>query len=335
MINAAIVGMGWWGKTLVDAVQGKSALIRFTAGHNRTRAKAEAYAKEKGITLHDDVAGILADPKIDAVVYAARHTERAGQIEQTVAAGKHVFVEKPFALDLRGAERALEAVKRAGVALGIGYQRRFHPSTEELRRRIRDGRLGTISQCVGESTAPAGLMLPGESWRTNAVEAPAGGMTALGVHALDAMIEFFGPAAEVYCTNSRRASQVIDDTTTALISHRSGVSSTIICSMVTAVNYRLAVYGTAGCAEVLKPTLETFRFVPTPQARMSGQPTVTEPEVIETTGFDAVRAELEAFARAAGGGAAYPNTPEQIRDVVAAFEAIVQSAAAHRPITVM
>ncbi len=334
MINAAIVGMGWWGKTLVDSVQGKSELIRFTAGHNRTRSKAEAYAKEKGIALHDDLAGILADPKIDAVVYAARHTERTGQIERTAAAGKHVFVEKPFSLDLRGAEQALEAVKRHNVALGVGYQRRFHPSTDELRRRIREGQLGTISQCVGESTAPAGLMLPGESWRTHAEEAPAGGMTALGVHALDAMIEFFGPAAEVYCTNSRRASKVIDDTTTALISHRSGVSSTIVCSMITAVNYRLAVYGTAGCAEVLKPTLETFRFVPTPQARMSGQPTVIEPEVIETKGFDPVRAELEAFARAASGGAAYPNTPEQIRDVVAAFEAIVQSAAARRPITV-
>ncbi|MGH6631603.1 MAG: Gfo/Idh/MocA family oxidoreductase, partial [Burkholderiales bacterium] len=68
MVNAAIVGLGWWGKTLVNAVQGKSDLIRFVAAHTRTRAKVEDFCREKGIAFQDSLEAILRDPKIDAVV---------------------------------------------------------------------------------------------------------------------------------------------------------------------------------------------------------------------------------------------------------------------------
>jgi len=51
MIRAAIVGIGWWGRMLVNAVQGKSAAIRFTAGYTRTRATAEGFCAEHSIVL--------------------------------------------------------------------------------------------------------------------------------------------------------------------------------------------------------------------------------------------------------------------------------------------
>src|SRR5229473_723689 len=70
MIRAAIVGIGRWGRTLVGSVQGKSAAIRFTAGHTRTRVKAEAFCAEHGITLKDSLDAVLADPAIDAVARA-------------------------------------------------------------------------------------------------------------------------------------------------------------------------------------------------------------------------------------------------------------------------
>ena len=50
MIRAAIVGIGWWGRMLVNAVQSKSAAIRFTAGYTRTRATAEGFCANAGIT---------------------------------------------------------------------------------------------------------------------------------------------------------------------------------------------------------------------------------------------------------------------------------------------
>src|SRR5204862_1372904 len=134
MIRAAIVGIGRWGGTLVAAVQGQSTAFRFTAGHTRTRARAESFCAEHGIALKDSLDAILADPEIDAVIFATPHSEHGSQVERAAAAGKHVFMEKPFTLDRASAARAIDAVVRAGVVLGVAYPRRFHPAMRELRR---------------------------------------------------------------------------------------------------------------------------------------------------------------------------------------------------------
>src|SRR5271166_4402835 len=139
MIRAAIVGIGRWGRTLVNSVQGKSQAIRFTAGHTRTRASATAFCAEQGIALADDLEAILANPAIDAVVFATPHSQHGSQVEQAAAAGKHVFMEKPFTLDAKSAQAALDAVERAGVVLGVAYPRRFHPAMIELKARVEDG----------------------------------------------------------------------------------------------------------------------------------------------------------------------------------------------------
>jgi predicted dehydrogenase len=334
MIRAAIVGIGRWGRTLVGAVQGKSERVRFTAGHNRTRAHAEAFCAEHRIALADSLDAILADPAIDAVVFATPHSEHGGQVERAAAAGKHVFMEKPFTLDRRSAARALDAVARAGVTLGVAYPRRFHPGMRELKARLDDGRLGTIAHCYGEQNAPAGLFMAPQSWRADPTEAPAGGMTASGVHNLDAMIHLFGKIDEVYATSLRRAvSYDAEDTTSVMLGFAGGMSATLLCCIATAVSYRLAVFGTKGCAELLTPQLD-FHFTATPAAMPSGRHAQPAPEIIEHRGFNAILAELDAFAAAVRGETPYPITADEVLHGVAAFEAIIRSAATHRPVKV-
>ena len=98
MIKAAIIGMGRWGQVLVDSVQGKSETIVFTAGVTRTVSRAAHYAERQGFPLGDDYDAVLADPAIDAIVLATPHSQHADQIDKAAAAGKHIFVEKPFTL---------------------------------------------------------------------------------------------------------------------------------------------------------------------------------------------------------------------------------------------
>jgi predicted dehydrogenase len=334
MIRAAIVGIGHWGRTLVNAVQGNSEAIRFTAGATRTRAKAEAFCAEKGIMLYDDLAAILADPAIDAVVCATPHSEHGGQVERIAAAGKHVFMEKPFTLDRRSAARALDAVARAGVTLGVAYPRRFHPNMKELKARVADGRLGAIAHCYAEQNTPAGLFMARESWRATQSEAPGGAMTALGVHNVDAMIHLFGEIDEVYASSLKRAiAYDAEDTTSVMFQLASGMSASMVCSLVTTVSYRLAVFGTKGCAELLTPNLD-FHFTPTPDGPPTGRNVALPPEITEHLGFNALLAELEAFAAAIEGGPAYPIAPQEVLHGVAVFEAIVQSAALRQPVKV-
>lgn len=117
MLRTAIVGLGSWGKTLVSSVQGKSGDIRFTSGCTRTPATAEMFCREQGIHL-------------------------AGS-----------FVEKPFTLTSAGARTAIDAVRRARVTLAVGLNRRFHPSMQELQRRVKSGKLGVIGSVLAELTA--------------------------------------------------------------------------------------------------------------------------------------------------------------------------------------
>jgi predicted dehydrogenase len=334
MIRAAIVGIGRWGRTLVGSVQGSSAAIRFTAGHTRTRARAEAFCAEHGIALKDSLDAVLADPEIDAVVFATPHSEHGRQVEQAAAAGKHVLMEKPFTLDRASAARALDAVARAGVVLGVAYPRRFHPSIKELKARLDDGRLGTIAHCYGEQNGPAGLFMDPASWRADPAEAPAGGMTAMGVHNVDAMIHLFGRIDEVYATSLRRAiGYDAEDTTSAMFGFANGMSGVLLCSLVTAVSYRLAVFGSKGCAELSTPQLD-FHFSPTPAAMPAGRQAAAEPEIIQHRGFNGLLAELDAFAAAIRGEAAYPIPADEILHGVAVFEAILRSAATRQPVQV-
>src|SRR5690348_14783417 len=117
MIRAAILGLGRWGRSLVNSVHGESRDIEFVAAHTPNRAKVEDFCGEKGLTFVADYATILADPAIDAVVLATPHSQHAEQIRQAAAARKHIFVEKPMTLDLASARKAAEAAHDAGVLL--------------------------------------------------------------------------------------------------------------------------------------------------------------------------------------------------------------------------
>src|SRR6201989_3043064 len=98
MINAGIVGLGRWGRNLVNSVQGKSDKIRFVAGVLRHPENAREYAGQNGFVLHDNLDAVLQDPAIDAIVLATPHTVHGEQLLAAARAGKPVFTEKPFTL---------------------------------------------------------------------------------------------------------------------------------------------------------------------------------------------------------------------------------------------
>ena len=116
MINAAIIGLGWWGKTLVEAVSGVSDDIRFVAGTTRSLSdEARAFAKEHDMELRESFEDIIADPNIDAVVLVTPNSMHSTQTIAAAQHGKHVFCEKPFALTGADAAAAVEACEKAGV----------------------------------------------------------------------------------------------------------------------------------------------------------------------------------------------------------------------------
>ena len=313
MINAAIIGIGRWGQTLVGSVQGKSDAIRFTAGVTRTPSRAEAYCRENHIALGDDYGAVLADDDVDAVVLATPHTQHAEQIVAAAGAGKHVFTEKPFALDKASAEAAVAACREAGVAIGVGHNKRFCDNTIELKRMIEAGELGTLLHA--EANFSADMVSMAATWRDSRAESPAGGMTSLGIHALDCMIHLCGRIAEVDARSRRRALPFdIDDTTCMLFDFENGMTGYLGTMAVGGRLWHMRVFGADGWAELRG--METLVKTPVNGSQ----------EVIEYAPETSVKAELEAFAAAASGGPAYLVTPEQMVHGTAVLEAVIASA---------
>ncbi len=326
MIRAAIVGLGRWGISLVNAIQDKTDDIRFILAHTRTRAKVEDFCRSKGVRLVDDFDAILSDPDIDAVVLATPHSQHEDQIKRSAAAGKHIHVEKPITLDHASAQSAVEAARRAGVVLAVGFCRRFHPSIDEVRQRLLDGRLGKLVAMVGQHTTATAMFVPTGNWRADPNEVPAGAMTAVGMHLLDHMIEFAGRVHDVQCVTARHGDVPADDTTTILLRFDKGVTGTIFCSVATPTSFRFSTYGSLCMAEVSGAALERVRLVPLPQHAPTGLVTAPPDQVIEHDGFDMLRTELLEFARCIRDKRIYPVDLEDVLHGMAVFDACVRSA---------
>jgi predicted dehydrogenase len=332
VIRAAMIGLGWWGKTLVESVQGSSEVIQFVAAASRTQTDDyRAFCATHGLTFHQTYEQALANPQVDAVVLATPHSLHSPQVIAAAKAGKHVFCEKPFALTKADADAAVAATQQAGVTLGLGYNRRFHPEMTKLRQQIRSGALGTVLHVEATMTFPNGLLLKPDAWRADKHETPCGALTPMGVHAIDGMIDLCGPIAQVYCQSFRRVVAVdSDDTTSMLFRMTDGMSGYLGTMTATGPGFSFQVFGSKGSVRLEGMTHVAGASSEERRTRLFGtckfQPITGEAQVWEAARLDVTRACLDAFGQAARGAAAFPIPLDQMVHGAAVTEAVVRSA---------
>ncbi len=333
MINAAIVGLGWWGRTIVESVQQDSDVIRFVAGATRTGSpEVKAFTEAQKMRLLPDLDAVLADKDVQAVVLATPHSLHSAQVVAAAQAGKHVFCEKPFALTKADAEAAVAATKKAGVTLGLGYNRRFHPEMTALRDRIRSGDLGTLLHIEATMTFPNALFLKPEAWRAQREETPCGGLTPMGVHAIDGMIDLAGEIDHVFCQSFRRVVEVdSDDTTSMLFRMKDGASGYLGTMTATGPGFSFHVFGSKGWVRLEGMTHVAGASSEERRTRLFGtckfQPAKGPAETWEAARHDVTRACLEAFGTAASGGAPFLIPTSEMVHGASVTEAVVRSAA--------
>lgn len=335
MIRAAIIGLGTWGRHLVNSVQPHSEHLRFVAAATRTPEAAQDCARQHGIRMLASYEAVLADPEVDAVVLATPHSLHTAQIIAAARAGKHVFCEKPMGMDVDEAQQAAQVCADHGVTLGVGYNWRYQPALQEIRRMIDDGRLGRVLHLEGNFCGPSAYRFPRGHWRHDRSEAPAGGMTGRGVHVVDAMLHLAGPVKRVTAQSVRLAQDFgVDDTTSLLLAFDSGATGMLSTVIATAETWRLQVFGSKGWVAVGDVEhlhtwdLESCFFDPE-RVTVKQRPVRQRFEPVSTE-----RAELEHFAQQAAarqpmalpGGDAVHN--------VALFQALLASIASGLPETV-
>ncbi len=117
---------------------------RIVAVGSRSAERAARFAERFDIPRHGDYT-VLEDHEVDVVYVAAVHTAHAELALRAIAAGKHVLVEKPFAMNAAEARTVAAAARSAGVLVMEAMWTRYTPTYRELDRRLRSGQLGDVS----------------------------------------------------------------------------------------------------------------------------------------------------------------------------------------------
>lgn len=330
-VKIALVGLGWWGKKMLSVLEAAPGDIKVVRAVEPNAETVRELCAGKGIALSADYADALADPEVEAVVLATPHSLHGEQIEAAVAAGKHVFCEKPLALTRAGAEKAVGLCRDAGLVLGMGHERRWEPPVADMLTRADAGELGRIHQIEANFSHDKFLTLDRDNWRLKADQAPAGGMTATGIHLLDLSVRLLGPAQSVLCICEQLSSDLPQgDTVAAYVKFRGGGTSYVSASLANPFMSRFTVYGAKGWIDIRdKAHVEAPDGWIVTEAMAGGPITTTEVAPAEP-----VKDNLVAFARAVRGGAPYPITGAHLVDNIALLEAVFKSALSGRIETV-
>jgi len=319
MIHAAIVGLGRWGRNLVEASLGHDRLKVVRAVEPDIES-ARSYCAAHRLDLTGDLDAVLADGAIDAVLLATPHSLHPAQVITCAAAKKQVFCEKPLALRRADAARMFGACRDAGVVLAVGHNRRFWPSMRALRDIVASGELGTILHVEGHNSNENSQAITG-GWRLSPEESPGGGLTGAGLHVLDAFVSLLGPVRRVYAQlNSLEQGPPPLDTAMLAIDFASGATGTLATVRATPLYWRVHVFGTKGSAEVLDEGTMILR--------KSG----AKPRQIVYAAIDVLRAELDAFAEAIDNKHAFPVPEADVLATLAAFEAALRSMQSGQPV---
>ena len=206
------------------------------------------------------------------------------------------------------------------MVLALGENHRFWPNMQELYRVVAAGELGEPIHIEGHASNENSGRHFG-AWRHSPAESPAGGMTGAGVHVLDAFVHLMGRVQSVDAQLvSRKPPPDPTDMLSAMFRFASGATGLFATLRSTPDYRRVHVFGRVGSAEALGDTELVIR--------RSGMPV----QLLRFGRINSLRRELEAFADAIAGRAAYPITDDEMLDTIAAFEALVRSADTGQPV---
>jgi myo-inositol 2-dehydrogenase/D-chiro-inositol 1-dehydrogenase len=329
-LGIALIGSGRMGSFHGATVSRRLTDARLVAVADPAPGAADTLATAlHADRAYTDVAQVWADPAVDAVVIAAPARFHAGLVVAAAQAGKSVFCEKPMALGLADADRAVDAVRAAGVVLQVGFNRRFAPDWRAARALLDTGQLGTPRLLRSLTRDPGGF--------DPARVAPGTIFLETLIHDFDTL-RFLNPGAEaveVYAVADAlvepdwRDRGLLD---TALVTVRfdNGAVGTAEACFEAAYGYdvRGEVFGPGGMATMGDGRRTTMAF--------SGAPG----RVIETVRSDqelfgdAYTAELAAFADAVRAGGPAPVGGEDARAALAIALAAAESVARGTPVRI-
>lgn len=261
-IGVGVIGAGRIGQLHIEHIAQNISEAELIAICGLNISDVESLAEQFNVPIATtDYASILTNPRIDAVLVASS-TDTHVEISQAAAkAGKHIFCEKPIALDLQQIDETLEIVDAAGVKFQIGFNRRFDASFRRVREAVATGEIGEphIVHITSRDPAPPPIEY---------VKVSGGIFLDMTIHDFDMARYLIGDeVVEVYATGGVRVDPRIGevgDIDTAVITLRfqNGVIGTIDNSREAVYGYdqRVEVFGSKGMVAAENPPMDTVTF---------------------------------------------------------------------------
>ncbi|HYH43138.1 MAG TPA: Gfo/Idh/MocA family oxidoreductase, partial [Burkholderiales bacterium] len=144
-INVGIIGTGWCGGIRAETAAANPLVKNLHLIETRPERLAEIAKKTNAASAGADYKVLLKNDDIDAIIISATpEALHYPMARESLLAGKHVFMEKPIAIELHEADELIAIARRNKVKFTIGYSQRFNPKIAYAKKKIDDGTLGKV-----------------------------------------------------------------------------------------------------------------------------------------------------------------------------------------------
>lgn len=261
-IRVGLIGTGRIGRLHAENLSFRVPGVELAAVSDVVLQAAEQCAADFGVPIVEgDYHALLSNRGIDAVVICSSTNTHAKIITEAAAAGKHIFCEKPIDLDLEVIDDALNAVRKAGIKLQIGFNRRFDPNHLRIRELIQKGAIGEphILRITSRDPTPPSIEY---------VKVSGGLFIDMMIHDFDLARYFVGSEVEeVFTLAAVRIDPAIGragdvDTAVVALKFENGAIGTIDNSRKAVYHYdqRVEVFGSKGMAQSQNRAPDNVRF---------------------------------------------------------------------------
>jgi predicted dehydrogenase len=246
-VKYGIVGVGGFGAQRRERLRACGS-FDIVGGVDITNDAFTCAQEEEGkeIIRYNSVEELSADPQIEAVFIATPANLHIGQAMTAAQAGKAVFCEKPMGPDLAECEKLVKYCEDNNIPHGHGFSARFSPLSQELKRFIDSGQLGTIVSISAATMHTGGLAFEADNWRFKANENPGGPLYQCGIHKIDLLRFLLGEGKWISGVVNRNITPSPTDDSYVLLGNFGGIPVTFHSHYVACYRHALEIYGTKG-----------------------------------------------------------------------------------------
>ena len=247
-MKAAVIGCGLIGKKRALALP---SFVELVGGFDEVASVAETFATEFKTANFQSLSELLDIQELDFVIIATRHDSLHSLAIAALNAGKHVFIEKPGAINYFEFKKVCELARKKNLSLHVGYNHRHHPAIKNAYELLNDGSIGEVMFLRGRY-GHGGRLGYEKEWRADKLKSGGGELIDQGTHLIDLSIGFLGELQLDYAaTPNYFWDMAVEDNVFMSLKNKSGNIAFLQASCTEWKNmFSMEIYGQTGKIEI-------------------------------------------------------------------------------------